>query len=244
MRVARIHCSEALSGRREVRLDADATRHLLRVLRLRKGDPVTVFDGRGGEYRGVIATTEKAGARIELGPHEAREIESRLNIALLQGVSRGSRMDLVVQKATELGVHTIIPVLTERSPVRYDAKKADAKRLHWQSVAISACEQSGRNRVPAIESPRAFDQSLSSLQTERRLLLDPTAGTALMNSNPAPGELALLIGPEGGLTATERDRARAAGYAPIRLGPRVLRTETAAIAAISVLQAIWGDLLK
>ena len=153
MRLTRVFVAQPLSSGAELPLDSVAAGHVVRVLRLKVDDPLTLFDGRGGEYAGQICESKRGAVRVRVGKHTATERESPLSITLAQGISRGERMDWVLQKATELGVQRIVPLLTERSVVKLDAKQAKAKRAHWQAIAIAACEQCGRNRVPPVASP-------------------------------------------------------------------------------------------
>ena len=226
-------------------------RHLLRVLRLRAGDAVTVFDGRGSEHAARIERAARGA--VEIGVGEALETvpEPTLAIDLAQGISRGERMDLVVQKAVELGVRSITPLGSARSVVRLDGERAASRLAHWRAVAAGACEQCGRATVPEIRPIRDLGDWLGDglgdgrgedAATFARLMLDPQAahGPGALAA-PADG-VTLLVGPEGGLEPAETRAARAAGFEPVRLGPRVLRTETAAIVAITAVQLLWGDL--
>ncbi len=244
MRVTRVFVEEPLASGAEVPLSAAAAGHVVRVLRLKPGESLTLFDGQGGEYAATVATIRRGAVRVTVGAHDPAERESPLGIVLAQGVSRGERMDWVVQKATELGVRGIVPVLTERSIVKLDARQASAKRAHWRGIAVAACEQCGRNRVPALAPPVGLAEWLGTLQdSHTRLLLDAGAQRP-MGVAPTATELTLLIGPEGGLSDAERQAARAAGFDARRLGPRILRTESAAIVALSILQAAAGDLAQ
>jgi 16S rRNA (uracil1498-N3)-methyltransferase len=243
VRLTRIHVPGSLAAGTQVDLPAQAGAHLTRVLRLEAGAPLTLFDGAGGEFTATLLINGKqVAARVTR--HDAIERESPLRMTLLQGVARGERMDLVVQKATELGVSRIVPVLAERSVVKVDARQSERKREHWQAIAISACEQCGRNRVPEIGAPIALADSLAALPADSlRFLLAADASEALTDvaARGARRPIVLLIGPEGGLADNEREFARANGFVACRLGPRVMRTETAGLAALAVLQAIAGD---
>ncbi|HTT01196.1 MAG TPA: 16S rRNA (uracil(1498)-N(3))-methyltransferase [Steroidobacteraceae bacterium] len=242
MRLTRVYVDAAPASGARLTLQGSAATHIARVLRLSSGDALTIFDGRGGEYAARIAELRKDAVRVEVGEHLEIERESSLSVTLAQGVSRGERMDFVVQKATELGVRRIVPVATERSVVRIDAGQAVDKRLrHWRAIAIAACEQCGRNRLPEIAPPQPLATCLGGLAPQTlRILLSLEGGSAC--ELPAAADVTLLIGPEGGLTEEEQRRARAAGFVAVRLGPRVLRTETAALAALAVLQQRLGDL--
>jgi 16S rRNA (uracil1498-N3)-methyltransferase len=213
------------------------------VLRLRAKAALTLFNGRGGEYAASIERVQGSKVTVAVGEHERIERESPFPLTLAQGVSRGERMDLVVQKATELGVARLVPVLTERSIVRLDAEQSDRKSSHWRAVAIAACEQCGRNRLPEVVLPARLHEFLRQPAGDSvRLLLSPLAQLRIEDvPRPAHG-VTVLIGPEGGLADAEQEDALTAGFAAVNLGPRVLRTETAAIAALTLLQREFGDL--
>ncbi|OGT00494.1 MAG: 16S rRNA (uracil(1498)-N(3))-methyltransferase [Gallionellales bacterium RIFCSPLOWO2_12_FULL_59_22] len=224
-------------------LPPEAAHHAARVLRLREGDRVEMFDGMGNECHGVIS--EVGGKRVVVGRIAAADAdrESPLRVVLAQALSSSEKMDWVVQKATELGVAEIQPLDTERSVAKLSAERA-AKRLeHWRQVAISACEQCGRNLLPQIHAPldiMAWLQQVKELSDTKLVLLPQ--GAASLHSQPKPqGRVVLLIGAEGGFTGAESDSALRCGFAPIRLGARVLRTETAAVAGLAALQTLWGD---
>ena len=241
MRLTRVFSAASLEGAREITLSAAAAAHVGRVLRLAVGDELTVFDGHGGEYPATIIEARGTVLRVRLGTQRELERESSLRITLAQAVARGERMDWVVQKATELGVAAIVPLVTERSIVKLDARQAEKRREHWRGIVVAACEQSGRNRVPDVLVPQAFGQWVENAPRDgARILLDPGASSGLRSLGSAPS-VSLLIGPEGGLSPAERELAVRAGFKPLRMGPRVLRTETAAIAALSALQALHGD---
>jgi 16S rRNA (uracil1498-N3)-methyltransferase len=243
MRLTRIFVDQKLMSGKGVGLPEQAGLHLTRVLRLEPGAPVTLFDGHGGEYAGTL---ERDGKKIwaRVGAHDPVERESALDVTLLQGVSRGERMDLIVQKATELGVTRIVPVLAERTVVKVDAKQRERKLEHWQAIAIAACEQCGRNRVPAVSPPANLADAIATLPAGGlRCLLAADGDTALAAAaRSRPATVALLIGPEGGLADQERRFAAIQGFGAYRMGPRILRTETAGLAALATLQGIAGDL--
>jgi len=221
----------------------DQARYIGRVLRARPGDEVSLFNGNGGEYRARIEAISKTQVQVTVLQFAAADRESPLPVRLIQGVSRGDRMDTVVQKATELGVRRISPLLSEFSVVRLDAERADKRTRHWEAVSRSACEQCGRNRPPQIDPPCRIDALLAeSDPTVTRLVLLPDAKQSLHALTQQPAAVELLIGPEGGLSAIEQERALAAGYLAVSMGPRTMRTETAAIAAITLVQSRWGDL--
>jgi 16S rRNA (uracil1498-N3)-methyltransferase len=240
MRLTRVFSNRSLAAGHEITLGAPAAAHVGRVLRLGAGAQLTVFDGTGGEYPATIIESRGAVLRVRLGEHRAIERESPLKVTLAQGLARGERMDWVLQKATELGVAVLAPLVTERSVVKLDARQAGKRLQHWRGVAIAACEQCGRNRLPEIRAAAPFSDWLATARDGTRLLLDASATAGLKSIATMPA-VTLLIGPEGGLSPAERALAVDAGFKPVRMGPRVLRTETAAIAALSALQALLGD---
>lgn len=242
MSVPRFHVPQSLAEGMRLALPAAAAHHAARVLRLHGGDAVTLFNGRGGEYAARIAAIGKRDVEVEIGRHDPVERESPLAVTLVQAVSSGERMDLTIQKAVELGVTRIVPVASERSVVRLQGERADKRVAHWQQVAISACEQCGRNRIPEVRMISPLDVWLAAEVSDAlRWVLLPGAHTVLRDLPRPQKQIDLLVGPEGGLTEAEAEAARRAGYRPVRLGPRVLRTETAAPALLAALQALWGD---
>ena len=242
MRLTRVYVPGPLATGRRCTLDGDAAQHIARVLRLAPGDALTLFDGRGGEYPGRIDAVGRGTVDVAVGERRGVERESPLELTLAQGVSRGERMDWVVQKATELGVSRVVPVLSERSVVRLDPRQALSKQRHWQRIAVSACEQSGRDRIPEVALPLPMAGFLHGLpQVGARLLLSPAGSVALAGLDSV-SEAIVLIGPEGGLTEGEQRAALGQGFVALSLGPRVLRTETAAVAALALLQHRFGDL--
>jgi 16S rRNA (uracil1498-N3)-methyltransferase len=242
MRTTRIYVELELAAGAEVLLPAAASAHLLRVLRLKAGAALTLFNGRGGEYAAELAGGGRSGARALVGALTAVERESPLHITLLQGVARGERMDFIVQKATELGVQRIVPLSCEFSVVRLDAAALRRRVEHWRSVAVAACEQSGRNRVPQVESVTPLEDACASGSEELKLVLVPQAPATLKMLSQDPRGVVLLVGPEGGLSGREQLLAQRHGFQACRLGPRILRTETAPLAALAALQALAGDL--
>lgn len=226
----------------ELQLDEKASHHLARVLRANIGDEVTVFNGEGGEYAAVIRAFSKKHVTVELIKFIAREIESPAHLILAQGIARGEKMDFVIQKAVELGVSEIYPVITDRCNVRLDKSREEKRLEHWRAVMISACEQSGRNRLPVLHAPLSFNAFIETVQAEIKFILLPTADQQLKSANLTAKKIALLVGPEGGLAAEEIVRAKAAHFLALNLGPRILRTETAALTALAVLQFSFGDL--
>ena len=243
MRLTRVHCAVPLAQGAEVTLSDAAATHVTRVLRLHVGDRLAVFDGRGSEHHAEIGAITGGEVRVRLLERVASRPESPLAVTLVQGVSRGERMDWTLQKATELGVSAIAPVLCARSVVRLHADQTGAKLRHWQAIVVAACEQSGRSVLPELRTPEPLRAWLARpTAAGLRLVLDADADTELA-AMPAPiGAVELLIGPEGGFDDDEIETARGAGFRSARLGPRVLRTETAGVAALAVLQARWGDL--
>jgi 16S rRNA (uracil1498-N3)-methyltransferase len=211
------------------------------VLRLGPGAELILFDGHGGDYLATLAMIAKREVVAEVGEHRQRECESPLGVTLAQGVSKGERMDFTIQKAVELGVQQIVPLSTERSVVNLKGERLERKMVHWQGVIISACEQCGRNTLPRLMPMQTLSAWLSHRVNGTGLLLDHRAEETVP-SLKRPNEVTMLIGPEGGLSERERESAYAAGYLGLRLGPRILRTETAALTALAALQSYWGDL--
>jgi 16S rRNA (uracil1498-N3)-methyltransferase len=243
MRLIRVHVDAALAAGGRVRLADTAAAHVTRVLRLGVGDAVTLFNGDGADYPARVSDVGRGTVEAEVTGRTAARAESPLAVTLVQGIARTERMDLVLQKATELGVAVILPVATVRSVVRLDAAGGARKLGHWRGIAIAACEQCGRARVPQIAEPRTFESWIAEPSLAgARLLLSPEAEAPLASAARGATTVELLVGPEGGLTDAERNTALAAGFRACRLGPRILRSETAAIAALAVLQSTAGDL--
>jgi 16S rRNA (uracil1498-N3)-methyltransferase len=242
MRTTRVYVDLGLEPGTEVLLPAAASAHLLRVLRMRPGAVLTLFNGHGGEYAAELCGADKAGARVRVGAAAAIERESPLGISLLQGVARGERMDFIVQKATELGVQRIVPLSCEFSVVRLDEAALRRRVAHWRTVAIAACEQSGRNRLPDVASVTDLEAACTANGDELKLMLVPQAPAALGALARGVQRATLLVGPEGGLSGREQLLAQRHGFQACRLGPRILRTETAPLAALAALQALAGDL--
>ncbi|AZC25529.1 MULTISPECIES: 16S rRNA (uracil(1498)-N(3))-methyltransferase [Pseudomonas] len=238
MRLSRFFIDTPLSlGEHE--LPEAQAHYIARVLRMAEGDALQVFDGSGQEFRGTLVEVGKKRVRISLDESFAGQPESPLHIHLGQGLSRGERMDWAIQKATELGVDQITPIFSERCEVRLKDERADKRLLHWRQVAISACEQCGRSKVPVIHPPLLLADWLKQTAADLKLVLHPVAQP--LESHARPGTLAFLIGPEGGLSDAEVEQAQGTGFLPARLGPRVLRTETAPVVALAVAQQLWGD---
>jgi len=219
-------------------LPADRGHYLARVLRRGAGDAVQLFDGSGMEYLGELVQSGKT-LQVELSQVRHGLEREKLSIHLGQGLSRGERMDWVIQKATELGVSSITPIITERCEVQLKGARCEKRLSHWRQIAISACEQCGRSYLPQINPPQSLNDWLAETKADLKLVLEPQSSGALHHA--APASLALLIGAEGGLTAEEVEQAQATGFAALQLGPRILRTETAAVAALAVAQERWGD---
>ncbi len=242
MRLTRVFVDAALAPGASITLEGAAAAHLRRVLRLEVGDPVTLFNGDGADYSATIAELGRGTLEVTVGARAAARTESPLAVTLLQGIARTERMDLVVQKATELGVAAILPVATARSVVKLDARTRERKLEHWRGVAVAACEQCGRARLPAVGEPRTLQEALAApAGAGLRLVLAPGAAVTLAAAARGATAVELLVGPEGGLEDAEMVAALAAGFRACSLGPRVLRSETAAIAAIAVLQSVAGD---
>jgi 16S rRNA (uracil1498-N3)-methyltransferase len=251
MRLTRVYVdAPAATGKRLV-VEGSAANHITRVLRLRSGDRLTVFDGSGGEFGARIEEFRKDSVVVTVEEHRQIDRESPLPLTLAQGISRGERMDWIIQKATELGTSRIVPLFTKRSMVRLDERQAERKLQHWRAIAIAACEQCGRNKIPELAAPVDFFDVLPADDSgATRLLLSPTGDLRIedlqgMGEDVRQGAskgITVLIGPEGGLEDVEHEAARAAGFKAVRLGPRVLRTETAAIAALTIIQRYFGDL--
>ncbi|MCP5339813.1 MAG: 16S rRNA (uracil(1498)-N(3))-methyltransferase [Steroidobacteraceae bacterium] len=246
MRDVRVHVAGPLHADMTLALPGQAAAHVARVLRLGAGEALTLFDGRGGEWAAVIDSVRGQQVQVTLGAHRAIERESPLAVTLLQALARGERMDWVLQKTTELGVARVVPVVTERSVVQLDRERADKRHAHWQGIVVAACEQCGRNRLPELLPPARLEAACAATQVAMRLVLAPDASlplaAALRPLAVTRPEIALLIGPEGGLSERELAVANASGFVAVGLGPRVLRTETAAIAALGLLQGLVGDL--
>ncbi len=283
MRLTRVYVDAAVAPGARLLVGGSAANHIARVLRLRSGDALTVFNGSGGEFAACIEDIQKDTVALSVQERRPFDRESPLPLTLAQGISRGERMDWVVQKATELGTTRIVPVFTKRSVVRLDEKQAGRKLQHWRAIAVAACEQCGRNRIPELAEPLDFYELLASANSavtasghlgtagaasagsathpssERamrarsnptasvdagavRILLTPSGDTRLDDLEGVGAGIVVLIGPEGGLEDIEQEAALAAGYKAVRMGPRVLRTETAAIAALTIIQHHFGDL--
>lgn len=242
MRIPRIYLPAALTSGDTLELDANAFNHAIRVLRLKQGFQIILFNGEGGEYEAELVDVERRSARAKIGAFIDKDSESPLNITLAQCISRGEKMDYTIQKAVELGVNKIQPLFSERCGVKLEKNRVAKKHEHWQSVVISACEQSGRNRIPEVLAPQDLQSWLQDNKADCKITLAPSSQTSLKQLEQPSGEIALLIGPEGGLSDQEIEQSIAQGFTGIRLGPRILRTETAGLVVLSALQHQWGDL--
>ncbi len=241
MRIPRIFTAQTLKAQASIELEPGPSQHLARVLRMNPGDGIILFNGCGGQYPATISALDRKSVVVATADFEAVECESGLGIELGIAISRGEKMDWVIQKATELGVSTIAALVTERTEVRLKGEREEKKLRHWQQVAIGACEQCGRNRLPRIQPPQSISHWIGTVQADARLVLHHRAGEVEKNIT-APTSAALLVGPEGGLSPAEIAAAEQAGFSSLRLGSRILRTETAPLAAIAILQARWGDM--
>lgn len=249
MRVPRLYLPQALSAGQTLTLPTDRGHYLTRVLRLQPGNKLILFNGDGGQYQATLANSGARDCRVEVGAFSDKGCESPLPVTLIQGISRGERMELTLRKATELGVCRIQPVTSRRCQVKLDGTRLEKRVQHWQAILASACEQSGRNRLPELLPPTDLARSLAEMATQPAdrsgtlaLTLDPQAQSSLTDfTGPVPA-VSLLIGPEGGLSPEEIEQAARSGFRGVRLGPRVLRTETAPLAALAAIQVLWGDM--
>lgn len=243
MRVPRIYTPLPLQSGCQFDLDRESVHHLLQVLRMKPGVALTLFNGDGRDYNGLMIDCTRKSVRVVISSHSDEEPPPILKINLGLGLSKGERMDFAIQKSVELGVTGITPLLTEHSVVRLSAQRRESRQEHWKRAAIAACEQSGRRRLPDVGNILPLNEWLlkSDDSSETGILLDHRASITLDQLACAGSTVNLLIGPEGGLSLEERKQAQEAGYEGVRLGPRVMRTETAPLAAISAIQALWGD---
>ena len=242
MRLTRVYVETCLEAGAALELPPETAAHVAKVLRARVGDGLILFNGDGREFSAEIESVRGARVRASVGPGTFVDRESALAVTLVQSVPRGDRMDFIVQKATELGVARIVPTLSQRSVVRLDARQSEAKATHWRAVVVSACEQCGRNRVPAVEDPRQLIDYLGAAAGGgTRLVLEPDADADTVTRDVA-GSVEIAIGPEGGFAPDELEAFHLAGFKRVRFGPRILRTETAAIAALTWLQTQFGDM--
>lgn len=247
MRVPRVFVDLPLCEHSELTLPPETAHYLLTVLRLGAGRPLTLFDGRGQEFAAELLQGSRKNAVVAVASAHTPATESPLATTVALGVSRGERMDWALQKLTELGVHRIVPLFTERAEVKLSGDRLGKRLQHWSRILVSAAEQSGRVRVPELAEPQSLSDYLAHWAATAppaaehcALVLDPTAN-ARLQSMPPPAQVSLLVGPEGGLAGDEVHRAVGAGFTPMGLGPRVLRTETAPVAALAAVQTLWGD---
>ncbi len=242
MHIPRLYITGPLASGDVVRLDEQAAHHVRQVLRLAEGAALKVFDGNGPEYHASLIGAGRGRVSVRIGDACAAPAGPSLEITLAQGIARGDRMDLILQKAVELGVRTIQPLWMERCQGRVTGERLDRRMRHWRKVIISACEQCGRSTLPELAEPAAFAAWLDTgRKAATRIVLQPGTGSALHTLDPTGNTVELLVGPEGGITDAEHADARRAGFTAVALGPRILRTETAAIAALAGLHALWGD---
>jgi len=236
----RIYCEQRLGPGAQFALAPEAAQHVGKALRLKSGDTITVFDGRGGEYEATLMRIDKDRVDVKVGAWRDAEVESQVAVGLVQGLPEADKMDWIIQKTVELGVAWIQPLVCDRSVVRLSGERAARREAHWRRVAVSACEQSGRNRVPDVRPTLGFQSWIAAPSSLPRWMLAP--GAEPLTGRAAPqGPLELLVGPEGGLSERERDLALSRGCEAVSLGPRVLRTETAPLVALAAIHALWGD---
>jgi 16S rRNA (uracil1498-N3)-methyltransferase len=240
MRVSRLFVSAPLNVGSRIELDDDAAHYVRSVLRLKQDQSIVLFNGQGGEYLGRFSEVSRKTVRVEIGQFVDRDVESPLAVTLGIGISRGDRMDWAVQKAVELGVTQLTPLVTERCVIKFSDDKKQQRLQHWQHIVQHAAEQSGRTRAPALGEIANLENWVSD-QQGLRVFLDPYAEQALTDLQPENRHVTLLSGPEGGFSEQERQIAKAAGFVPVRMGARILRTETAVLAALTAVQTLWGD---
>ncbi len=242
--MTRLYFPGDIADHGEYHVVAGQAHHVIHVLRLQAGAALTLFDGRGAEYAALIKRIDKSGLTLTVAERREVSRESPLRVVLAQGISSGERMDYTVQKCVELGIQAIQPLVTQRSVVRLSSERADKRVAHWQTVAAAACEQCGRNLLPEILPVQPLMKWLGVAQSQpgdARYLLSPHSSTRLRDQTRPQHAVTLLAGPEGGWNPDETTAALGAGFTPLTLGPRVLRTETAAVAALAAMQAVWGD---
>ncbi|GAB1255697.1 16S rRNA (uracil(1498)-N(3))-methyltransferase [Aurantivibrio plasticivorans] len=241
MRIPRLFIDKPLTVGATVAANKETAHYVATVLRIDVGREAVLFNGTGGEYSARVITASKKTVEFELLEFMGCDIESPLHTQLAIGISKGDRMDWVVQKSTELGATAIQPIYTERTEVKFKAVRLEKKLRHWQQIIINACEQSHRTAVPKLHTPLSFNDYLAQCDGESKLILDPHNAQSLDSFEKAPASVSLLVGPEGGFSEEEVNQSHDQGFTSWCLGPRILRTETAPIAALSVLQEKWGD---
>jgi len=240
MRISRLFVEQPLNVGSRIELNEDAAHYVRSVLRLREDQTLILFNGSGGEYHGRFSEVSRKAVRVEIEQFIERDIESPLQIKLGMGISRGDRMDWAVQKAVELGVNQLTPLTTERCVVKFNDDKKLQRQQHWQHIVQHAAEQSGRTRLPTLLPVERLSDWLAQ-QQGLRVFLDPYAAHSLADLQPQQATVTLLSGPEGGFSEAERQLATAAGFVPVRMGARILRTETAVLSALTAVQTLWGD---
>lgn len=242
MRIPRIYIPQDLAAGNTLSIDGPPAHHVKNVLRLRTGAELQVFDGKGNEYMASLQDIGRAEIKLTISTPVTITAEPALDITLAQGIARNDRMDLILQKAVELGVNTIQPLWMQRSQKHLTGDRLDKRRQHWQGVVVSACEQCGRAMLPVIQDPVDY-RNWATMQTDDclRLMLQPDSEFTLQDLGPPGGNIVLLVGPEGGMNSEEQLQATGSGFRGIRLGQHILRTETAALAALSGMQILWGD---
>jgi 16S rRNA (uracil1498-N3)-methyltransferase len=243
MRKTRVYTKSVLAIQTIVTLHDEAAHHLGTVLKARPGDTVILFNGTGGCYESEILSIERKAISLRPLQFNPADHESPLKLTLAQGISRGQHMDYTVQKAVELGVSSIVPLFTEFSNVRLEEERARKRRDHWEKIITAACEQSGRNRLPVLYDAMPLNEWVRTESASLRLLMHPEGGQGLAELTRNTGDITLLCGPEGGLSQKEIEYSLTCGYQKVSVGPRILRTETAAVAAIAVCQALRGDMM-
>ena len=242
MRVPRVFIDQKVVSGEAISLSTDKTHHILHVLRLHVGDQIQLFNNSGFEFKAKIIEAKKKAIQVEVGESRECENDSPLEIALYLAVSRGPHMDFSIQKAVELGVKVIIPIISEFSNVKLMGNRVDNKVTHWEKIIIGAAEQCGRNTLAELQSPATFSESINLDNDSKKLILHPGVGQTMSKINIKNNKLALMIGPEGGFNEAEFQKALDNNYIPVNLGPRILRTETAVICSLSNAQQLWGDL--
>jgi 16S rRNA (uracil1498-N3)-methyltransferase len=241
MRIPRVYLDLPLSTGTEIELPEAAHNHLVKVLRMKQGFKLVLFNGDGFDYQAELSSVAKRESSVRIIAADSNDRESPIDIHIGQGLSRGERMDYAVQKATELGVQSLTPLFTDRSEVKLTADRQEKRSAHWQQISISASEQSFRAKPMSVNAPLSLTEWIEQCEAELKLILHPHLELTSLNSEPRPSSVALLIGPEGGLEESEVELALQKGFKPWLLGSRILRTETAPVAAASVLNYLWGD---
>lgn len=240
MRVSRLYVTAALNVGKQISLDDDAAHYVRSVLRLKQDQQIVLFNGEGGEFSGRFTEVSRKSVRVAIEAFIDRDVESALKVMLGMGISRGDRMDWAVQKAVELGVNHLTPLTTERCVIKFNDDKKQQRQQHWQHIIDHAAEQSGRTRPPILAQISGLENWVNQ-QQGLKVFLDPYAVHSLADLQPENQQITLLSGPEGGFSDQERQIAKAAGFIPVRMGARILRTETAVLAALSAVQSLWGD---